>query len=289
MRTSTAFAAMLALACASRTAAADPAPSVAEENQVTWHEDWPRFHVVEYISTGILGAATIYLLIYSPEAPYWKGPNRVDDAIREQLRAHTDTGRMLAGRISDVLALALIAQPLAIDPIVTWAGRGSGDVAYQTTAINIETMVTNLFVHTIFADVAGRERPFGRLCVGEKKDSPECKAGGRYRSFFSGHTTMSFTGASLVCTTHIHEPIYGKPGDAIACGAALGAAATVGTMRIVADKHYATDVLLGATTGMIVGFGMPWVLHYRGGAASATGPKGGSGAPPVGGTLAWKF
>jgi membrane-associated phospholipid phosphatase len=151
-------------------------------------------------------------------------------------------------------------------------------------------MVTSLFIHSIISDVAGRERPFGRLCVGDKQDSPECKASGRYRSFFSGHTSMSFTGASLVCNTHMHVPIYRQPGDTIACAAALGAAATVGTMRIVADKHYATDVLLGATTGMIMGFAMPWVFHYRGGAVRGVQGSGGStGTPPIGGALAWKF
>jgi membrane-associated phospholipid phosphatase len=34
---------------------------------------------------------------------------------------------------------------------------------------------------------------------------------------------------------------------------------------MIADRHYATDVLLGASLGTTAGFLLPWLFHYRGG------------------------
>ena len=42
----------------------------------------------------------------------------------------------------------------------------------------------------------------------------------------------------------------------------MTAAAAVGTLRIVGDQHYASDVLLGAGIGTMSGLGIPWLLHY---------------------------
>jgi membrane-associated phospholipid phosphatase len=35
-----------------------------------------------------------------------------------------------------------------------------------------------------------------------------------------------------------------------------------GLLRIVGDRHYATDVLAGAAIGFGFGYGMPTLLHY---------------------------
>ena len=70
---------------------------------------------------------------------------------------------------------------------------------------------------------------------------------------------------------HAHLPLYGSAaGDAAACAVALLAAGTTGTLRVVSDNHYASDVLLGAAIGLGSGLGLPWLLHYRGGATQAS-------------------
>lgn len=222
-----------------------------------------RFGKLEYVTTGLLTAGTIYLLVYSPEAPYWKGPNRLDEWVRRELRAKTKPGRHFADRASDVVVGALLAQPVLIDPILTSA-RGSTDVAYQNWMISNESLALSLAAHSVAADIAGRERPFGRLCVGDEESSLECTRSGRYRSFYSGHTTMAFTSAGLYCNAHAAFPIYGsRAADLAGCGVAMAAATTVGILRIVADRHYATDVLLGGAIGMASGLFVPWFIHYR--------------------------
>jgi membrane-associated phospholipid phosphatase len=44
-------------------------------------------------------------------------------------------------------------------------------------------------------------------------------------------------------------------------------AGTVATamMRVMADRHYASDTFVGAAIGFGSGYGLPWLLHYRGG------------------------
>ena len=43
------------------------------------------------------------------------------------------------------------------------------------------------------------------------------------------------------------------------------ATAVTGVTRVVADRHYASDVVVGAGIGFGVGYGLPWLLHYRAG------------------------
>jgi membrane-associated phospholipid phosphatase len=42
-------------------------------------------------------------------------------------------------------------------------------------------------------------------------------------------------------------------------------AATTGIGRLVADQHYATDVLVGSAAGFAVGYAIPTLLHYTAG------------------------
>ncbi len=43
-----------------------------------------------------------------------------------------------------------------------------------------------------------------------------------------------------------------------------------GVLRIMGDRHYATDVLAGAAIGFGFGFGVPTLLHYHGGGYADT-------------------
>ena len=48
-----------------------------------------------------------------------------------------------------------------------------------------------------------------------------------------------------------------------------------GVTRIMSDRHYASDVLFGGTVGFVIGYGLPWGLHYR-----ARGGHEGTSATP---------
>jgi membrane-associated phospholipid phosphatase len=81
----------------------------------------------------------------------------------------------------------------------------------------------------------------------------------------------------------LHVPLYGDQlADVLACAGTLTLAATTGVLRIVGDRHYATDVLVGAMIGFTVGYGMPTLLHYGNGRSDAPAPNV---AQPLGTTV----
>ena len=47
-------------------------------------------------------------------------------------------------------------------------------------------------------------------------------------------------------------------------------AITTAVLRMVADKHYLTDVLVGAAVGTLFGIGLPLLLHNESPAAPAS-------------------
>ncbi len=91
----------------------------------------------------------------------------------------------------------------------------------------VDASIVNLGYSSLFKVAVGRERPDGS----------------NHASFPSGHTSNAFT---LATVAEIHYGwAVGIP--------AYAAAATIGASRIVRDKHYLSDVVAGATLGVIVG------------------------------------
>ena len=54
-----------------------------------------------------------------------------------------------------------------------------------------------------------------------------------------------------------------KPWDYVISASAFGVAAGTATLRVVADQHWSSDVIVGAAFGTFSGTFIPWVLHYR--------------------------
>ncbi len=129
--------------------------------------------------------------------------------------------------------------------------------------------------HRMVAEVftlAGMTQLLGSRLTGRLRPSfydtgcpPEgCPKGDDYRSFLSGHAMASFTGAGLICVHHEMIPLFGGGApDTLACAWGITAAALTGTMRIVADEHWASDVMLGAAVGWGFGYYLPKLLHFH--------------------------
>ncbi len=84
-----------------------------------------------------------------------------------------------------------------------------------------------------------------------------------FRSFISGHTSAAFNGAVLAAV------VYGKrhPGSKSSRTVwvtGLTLAAATGTCRVLAGRHFPTDVLAGAAVGAFTGWLIPQ-LHLGGG------------------------
>lgn len=84
----------------------------------------------------------------------------------------------------------------------------------------------------------------------------ERRTGDARSSFFSAHTTSAF--ASAVFTGYTFQLKH--PNSPLApwvWGGMLGAATSVGALRIYSGKHFPSDVLMGAVVGSLFGYGIP--------------------------------
>jgi membrane-associated phospholipid phosphatase len=238
-----------------------------DEHRLRWDEDWSRVHPASYVITGAAIAGTLfldYLFDPGPEALV-RGPAIFDDPWRARLMAPTEEDRERAASASDVLLGVLLLWPFVDSIGVVGLGDLNSDVFWQLSMIAAESLAADLLLSTIAKQFVARERPLGDRCSeSDRRDNPRrCGARGRLRSFYSGHSSAAFNSAGLVCISHAHLRIYGSEAlDAFACGAALLTATIVATLRVVADRHHATDVVVGGLVGLATGLLLPWALHF---------------------------
>lgn len=227
---------------------------------------WPTFSTGDFVVTVGGAAITLTAAIVQPRAQHsLSGPIGFDADVRKALRAGNLTARYDFRDASDVGLSLAVSWPFAADALTTaWWYRGSRETAQQMALIDLQTLAIVGAIQGATNVVVSRERPFGSSCgQGELPDDAiDCRDSFHYRSFFSGHSAFSFTGAALVCVHHFENELLGSPWDGVSCAAGYAVAATTASFRIVADVHYASDVLLGATIGTLVGYGVP-LLHYR--------------------------
>jgi membrane-associated phospholipid phosphatase len=234
---------------------------------LTWDPAWREFDWFDAGLMGVAGTGTIIGLVIGPDTGT---PNRggvlFDESVRDALRLDDPAQRQFARDSSDFLLSTVTAYPYFIDSLLvaSWYRR-SPRIGMQMALIAAEAAVVTYSLQTAANVFTSRERPFGRECGDEvNPNSDDCIADNRFKSFLSGHTSQSFVAASVTCVFHIKMPLYGAGTDWIPCAGGLTAAAATGTLRIVADQHYATDVIGGAVLGMGVGFGLPLLLHFNG-------------------------
>jgi membrane-associated phospholipid phosphatase len=112
---------------------------------------------------------------------------------------------------------------------------------------------------------AGRPRPYTRVLDGDGQikrhpsGHPE-----RLRSFFSGHTALTATGASLVSTFAIQLQWVAGVGMWASVMLTLMVIAAVATLRIRADRHYFSDVAVAVVVGLLFGTVYPIWAHFSG-------------------------
>jgi PAP2 superfamily len=102
---------------------------------------------------------------------------------------------------------------------------------------------------------AGRQRPL--VHDPGPSDKGAAKIPEDNMSFFSGHTTSSF---ALAVSAGTVASLRGYKAAPAVWATGLLLAGTTGYLRIAADKHYFTDVLMGAAVGAASGFVVPY-LH----------------------------
>jgi hypothetical protein len=128
---------------------------------------------------------------------------------------------------------------------------GLADAGFHAT----EAIVVSGVVTGALKFIAGRARPRGATLEPDElgPDTDEFRPGrgrGEFTSFPSGHTTAAFAAASVLTS----ELQRSHPGAARVAGPLLyGGATVVGLSRLYNDKHWTSDVVMGAAVGTLVG------------------------------------
>ena len=231
-----------------------------------WHLHWRRVGPREYITTPILAAIGygVNPLLPRQTHAYWTGPILFDKPVRDALVFQSQHARTTASRVTDGFLYASVAYPYVVDDLaVAWLGRQSPDVAWQMFVINTQAFSLSYAMYNIAKRAAGRERPYGAQCDTDSNAS-KCNSTTRFKSFFSGHTTMTATGAALICAHHTQLRLYRDPvADTATCAAAVGVTTATAVLRMASDNHWATDVLMGHLMGYVSGYLLPTLLYYK--------------------------
>lgn len=237
-----------------------------------WNPAWPKVGWPEFAVTAVAGGLALTTAILSPLSKHRRGGIVADEDVRSGIRVRSQRGRERAADASDVLLTFSLSYPFVVDALAVagWRHR-SPAVAMQMVAINAEVLAVTAGIQGLTNMLVSRERPYGRECAkSPNSESDQCTGSVRYRSFFSGHTSLTFAAAAVTCAHHRYLRLHGDRGvDAIPCVAGFVLAGTTGALRLASDRHYISDVLVGAAVGTLVGYGIPYLFHYRKGAAIA--------------------
>ena len=215
-----------------------------------------------------------------PTNPRWSSQILFDEDARDGLRAGTSSGRDDAGLASDALLIGLVSWIFLVDTALVrdW------EVQRELWKVNLDALFANLAATRLLKVTVGRKRPFVADCALDPGSNEDCDDSDTFNAaFYSGHASTAGTMAGLACAHHIHGDIFGGWKDAAVCGGAAGAALATGMLRVVADDHHMTDVIVGWASGLAFGYVLPRWLYYdnRGRARSTlivpTASRGGAG------------
>jgi membrane-associated phospholipid phosphatase len=163
------------------------------------------------------------------------------------------------------MAFSTVVITVGVDSLLVPLLRGSSRTAVQQLLVDAEAYAFNALVTPSAYFSIGRARPSYDDCLRDPSFDPLCRSGST-ASFWSGHTAVAFTSAGISCAHHVYLHIYGDPtADALGCAGMITLATATGTLRVLGDRHYATDVLTGALVGFGFGYGVPTLFHYAAG------------------------
>jgi membrane-associated phospholipid phosphatase len=182
--------------------------------------------------------------------------NGFDSAIRDGLKwSNTDRAATLSNVAAYVFA------PASAFGVVALVAHRDGRMAGYLTDVGLVLEATFIAadVNQYVKSLAGRERPFVHVLPPEERPLTSSPNENNL-SFYSGHTSLAF---SLAAASGSVASLRGYRGAWLVWATGMTAATATGYLRIAADRHYASDVLVGAAMGSLIGVGVPVLLGRR--------------------------
>ena len=159
-----------------------------------------------------------------------------------------------ADDLSDVTMVAAVAAPPLLDAL----DLGVRGELLEDLVVYAETMA----IDTAFVSVtkAAVQRPLPRVYAGQAPGLINTPNG--YRSFYSGHTTSTVAALSagaMTWTLRHGDTAWNRTWPWLVTGLV---GSSVAAERVLAGRHFVSDVLVGAATGAAIGILVPY-LHAR--------------------------
>lgn len=241
----------------------------ARPGKVEWKDgQWDRFTPAEGAFSTLVTVGGIYLDATLPDPFEPKLEFEVpvlDPGVRGLVRARSARVQQVWADWSDVGYRTMGLFPIIMDAgIVALGVHRNPDVAAQLFLIDYEAFSIAALAQQMTSRLTSRPRPFRQDCADDGKSTRyDCGGLRDIRSFYGGHASAAFTAAGLTCLHHQHIPLYGGGApDAWACVWALSMASMTALGRMTSDEHWASDTIVGVSTGWFFGYVMPKWLHY---------------------------
>jgi hypothetical protein len=197
-----------------------------------------------FLAGGVLLSVTAFM---NPKHTCPCNPERVNGIDR---RFAGDSLQHGLHKASDVLNGMTWAAPFLLDYLDV---RRTRQGRFRDDAIVLaESFLLNQAMTQVTKKLVNRPRPF---VYGLQPGDPELNKDDSYLSFYSGHTSSAFAISMAYAKTYARRHPGGK--RALVYGLAIGAATATGALRIGARKHFPTDVLVGAGSGIAIGLIVP--------------------------------
>lgn len=207
---------------------------------------------------GVLLTVGARLFVGSPDPECaWCESNAFDRAGRDLLVVESASKEI--GYISHGVTVGLVPALGLFGVIAPALDAEQGGHAIENAVLMVNAFLYTTAVAELAKGLADRQRPgvyYGRASETQAGDF----VSERNRSFFSADTAWAFSLASSASTVAY---LRGYDWAPYITAGTFGLAVLGGSMRIMSDMHWPTDVLTGAVVGTTIGFVIPYFLHSR--------------------------
>jgi membrane-associated phospholipid phosphatase len=208
-----------------------------------------------WVTGGLLaftGVSQYYSDDLAGSACNWCNPGRFDHWARNRLiwndlksASIASSVAMIALPVGDALALILMAR----------ADRAGGREMVEDVLVLTESVAVATSLMQVAKFSTLRLRPDAWAAGGGTSS-------GSRMSFWAGHASSAF--AMAAGATQVAR-LRGRAGWGWLAAASFAGAATVGYLRVASDRHWTTDVLVGAVVGTASGLLVPLLVFHPAG------------------------